>query len=372
MSDWKVFANKAQLIPHPNAEKLVIVKVGAYSIVAGKDNGYKDGDIVVLAPEKSILPSEIHSNYVGASGESYLGGPNKDRVKSIRLRGELSMGVSLNRDWVLSKLGLNSIDEISLDVDLSEKLGIVKFEAPIPVALAGEVEPIAGISHVRHHDVEQFRLYANEFQEGEEVSASEKLHGSMLTAIRQANSFNADGSIEFGKWLISSKGISKRDLAIKESAGNTYWQAFHNTDLATIFSVSSPGDEIQLFSEVLPVQKGFSYGQTKPTLKIFRLIINGRELEWDEIKSYPDEPNENSMTHGLLAPYLVPELYAGPFNEQLLTDLAKGKETVSGKELHIKEGIVVRPKFNRRSKEGFPLFLKIINPKYIDDDEAIN
>lgn len=372
MADWKVFAEKAELIEHPDAEKLVIIKIGPYSIVAAKENGYQNGDIVVFAPEKSILPEEICGNYVGASGVSYLSGPNKDRVKSIRLRGELSMGVSLNKDWVLSKLGLNSDEEIPLGIDLSEKLGISKYEPPVPISLMGELQAIDGVSHFFKHDVEQFRLYASEFKEGEHVFCTEKIDGSQINAVRQADSVNKDGSIKRGEWLITSKGIGKKNFSIKESENNTYWQAFRNTDLDVIFSVASPGDEIQFFGEVIPVQKGFSYGQTKPTIKIFRLIINGKELNWDEIKSFPDMPDELSMTHGLLSPYLVPELYSGPFDEKKLIELSKGKETISGKELHIKEGIVVRPKFNRRTKEGFPLFLKIINPKYVESGEEIS
>jgi RNA ligase (TIGR02306 family) len=39
---------------------------------------------------------------------------------------------------------------------------------------------------------------------------------------------------------------------------------------------------------------------------------------------------------------LVPELYAGPYVEALLLELATGRETVSGTAAHIREGIVVR------------------------------
>lgn len=373
MSTWKVFASKVELLPHGNAEKLVLLKLGPYSLVAGKDSGYSEGDIVIFAPAKSILPEEIKGNYSNSdTGISYLSGPNKDRVKSIKLRGELSEGVTLNRDWVLSKLDLNSVEEIPLDIDLSEQLRIEKYEPPIPIHMAGQVEPIQRITFIRHHDVEQFRLYSNEFQEGEEVIATEKLHGSLITGLKQIDYIDIEGHHQFGKWLISSKGISKRDLSIRESIDNTYWQAFHNTDLDTFFSVGAPGDEIQFFGEMIPCQKNFSYGQTKPTFKIFRLIINGKELEWDEMKAWPDKPGQNSMTHGLLRPYLVPELYSGPFDESILRTLADGCEKISGKNLHIKEGIVIRPKLNRRSKEGFQLHLKILNKAYKESEEAFS
>jgi RNA ligase (TIGR02306 family) len=373
MSEFKVSAQKIQLLEHQNAERLYVAKIGTYSLVVGKDSGYKDDDIVIFAPKRSILPDEIKCNYTNAdTGLSYLSGPEQNRVKSIKLRGEPSEGVTLSIEWALSKLGLNSIEEIPLDTDLSEQLGITEYQIPIPIHMAGEVEPIRRITFVRHHDVEQFRLYSNEFQEGEEVIATEKLHGSLITGLKQADYIDIEGNHQFGKWLISSKGISKRDLSITESPENTYWQAFHNTDLDTFFSVGAPGDEIQFFGEMIPCQKNFSYGQTKPTFKIFRLIINGKELEWDEMKAWPDKPGQNSMTHGLLRPYLVPELYSGPFDESILRTLADGCEKISGKNLHIKEGIVIRPKLNRRSKEGFNLFLKILNKAYKESDEAFS
>jgi hypothetical protein len=45
---------------------------------------------------------------------------------------------------------------------------------------------------------------------------------------------------------------------------------------------------------------------------------------------------------------------------------------VSGKELHIREGVVLRPYIDRDAKDGTKLRLKIINPAYKETGEEIN
>jgi hypothetical protein len=55
-----------------------------------------------------------------------------------------------------------------------------------------------------------------------------------------------------------------------------------------------------------------------------------------------------------------------------IVDLCKGNELVSGKEVHIREGVVLRPYIDRNAKDGTKLRLKIINPAYKETGEEIN
>ena len=57
MSEWRVFVDKIEIFPHPNAEKMCLGKVGTFQVVIGKGL-YKTGDTVVFAPKRSILASE--------------------------------------------------------------------------------------------------------------------------------------------------------------------------------------------------------------------------------------------------------------------------------------------------------------------------
>ena len=55
-----------------------------------------------------------------------------------------------------------------------------------------------------------------------------------------------------------------------------------------------------------------------------------------------------------------------------IVDLCKGNELVSGREIHIREGVVLRPYIDRDARDGTKLRLKIINPKYKETGEEIN
>jgi len=61
----------------------------------------------------------------------------------------------------------------------------------------------------------------------------------------------------------------------------------------------------------------------------------------------------------------VPVLYRGPFSVPLMEEYTVGKETVSGKNLHLREGIVIRPLVERDHPKLGRVQLKSISPKYL-------
>jgi RNA ligase (TIGR02306 family) len=63
---------------------------------------------------------------------------------------------------------------------------------------------------------------------------------------------------------------------------------------------------------------------------------------------------------------LVPQLYAGPYDEALLLDLATGRETVSGTAAHLREGIVVRSAVEHRNDAvGSRTIGKMVSADYL-------
>jgi RNA ligase (TIGR02306 family) len=61
----------------------------------------------------------------------------------------------------------------------------------------------------------------------------------------------------------------------------------------------------------------------------------------------------------------VPVLYRGPFSRKVLDEYTNGKETVSGKGMHIREGIVIRPVIERKDDSLGRVQLKSISEKYL-------
>ena len=334
MSQRQVVKAHVRLFPHPNAERLELVKVGPFQLVVQKGQ-YQEGETLIVAPEKAVLPLELARNYVNSeTGVSYLHGPEKNRVGTVRLRGELSQGVTLPE---------KGYEHLPFGEDLSEALGITFYEPPIPAHLAGDVESLTEKSTALYtlHDVEQFGIYQDEFKPGEEVLFTEKLHGSQGIYYRNPA----------GEWLASSKGLSSRGLALKRSAGNAYWQAAQNLNLLERMDALFPQGEVQVFGEVIPIQKGFSYGQSQLTVRLFKVVLEGKVLSHDMLPLW-------------ILEHFVPILYRGPYNLERILEHREGMETVSGKGLHIREGGVLTPIMPRLNADNHDLALKLISRAY--------
>jgi len=334
MSHRQVIKAHAKLFAHPNAERLELCKVGPFQLVVQKGQ-HQDGEAIVVAPKDAVLPAHYAQRYVNAdTGLSYLRGDEHNRVTAVRLRGEESQGVILQVD---------GLEALPFGEDLAERLGITFYEPPVPLHLAGEVESLAEMStaNYRHHDVEQFGIYQDEFIPNEAVIVTEKVHGTQGIFYRNSS----------GRWIVSSKGLSQKRLALVENDANFYWQAARNAALFENADTLWPDNEIQLFGEVVPAQKGFTYGLTRPTLLIFKVVVGGQVVPRS---AWPTWVQQHS----------VPVLYNGPYDPQTVRALKDGMETVSGKARHTREGVVLTPAQPRRNREGHDLSVKLISAAY--------
>jgi len=362
MSNWKVSREKIELFTHTNADSLMIGKVGTYQVVVQKGL-YKDGDVVVFAPEKSILSGKIKESF-----QTYLAGPDNDRVKSIRLRGELSCGIIIPDNLI------DNIDSYEIGEDISSVCDIKYYTPVIPAQLAGKVSAF-DMPYIGKHDCEHATVYVNDLVQGERVVISEKLHGSQFILAH---------NLEDSNTIVSSKGMLKQGLSLEESDENTYWVAAKNDDVVGRIQRNFTEGVVQVFGEVIPVQGGYNYGQNKPTVRLFDVRVNNVSIPYDQV---PAEFTE----------IWVPIVYDGPIKldevevviyedaskgiRKTRTDLllsaevvalCKGRETVSGREQHIREGVVIAPYIDRKAKDGTRLRLKLINPAYKETGEEIN
>jgi len=358
MAKWQVIAAPIELYPHPDpkAERLLLGKLGQFQVVVNKDSGYKDGDVLVFAPERSVLPDEIKGEYVNTdTGVSYLGGPDLNRVKSVRLRGELSEGAILDSAWVARKLCearyVAQGGAFPCGVDLAPMLGITKYIPEIPESMRGAMTPI-DVQDFKDHDVEQFGLYEKDFTPGEPVLGFIKYHGTQVTLAKQDD----------GSFAVSSKGYSGDDMGFVYNPDNFYWKALANTG---ILESTIPGEQIQVWGEAIPCHSGYSYGLTrdKPTVVFFRLRIDGREIPFAEI--------ESDLQYKVLADNWARLVYEGPFDPVTIREASKAlkMECYSGKKLHVNEGIVISPAVPRRSRDTNNLMVKAVNPKFRPTEE---
>ena len=357
MSSFKVSREKIKLFDHPNADLLQIGKVGVCQVVVQKGL-YKDDDVVVFAPEKSILTGTIRDEY-----DKYLAGDAKNRVKAVRLRGQLSCGIIIPQEL---------LPELTSEIgeDISALLGITKYRPVIPKELDGDAEAVV-IDHYHKHDCEQYLVYEDNFVADERVVVTEKVHGVQSSIV-------SNGSRVKGNIQIMSKGLADDDIMFSitpENMGNMHLRAVFSEDLEphmlalleANFGVSSEDhllNTVQVIGEIVPSQKSYNYGQEKPTIRIFKMLLTKGDdvpvvLQYDQVPDF-------------FRKLWVPVLYDGPFSRAAVVPLCEGKEQVSGKELHIREGAVVCPYVARRASDGTHLVVKIINPKYKETGDELS
>ncbi|MFE7722593.1 RNA ligase (ATP) [Nocardia rhizosphaerihabitans] len=354
MSTLQVTAERLVVLPHPNADRLELAQVGLYRAVVAKGQ-FATGDHALYIPEQAVLPEELIAE-LGLTGK--LAGSQRNRVKAVRLRGEVSQGI------VCTPVALSGVDLAAAAVeraDFAERLGIVKWVPPIPVSMAGQVEPAPDL--VRWIDVENIKRFPYIFNAGEPVVATEKIHGTacLLTHIR------ADDRI-----LVSSKGVGGKSLSLTPSEGNLYWRAIraHGLDEAARKIASAlDADRVGLFGEV--------YGAGVQDLHYGASAAHDESLGFGLFDIAVDRAGEpvRWLAHheigtllgalGITVPR-VPVLYEGPYDADLLLTLAEGTETVSGAGANIREGLVVRPATERQSPVlGGRAIGKIVSDAYL-------
>jgi RNA ligase (TIGR02306 family) len=342
MSTLRVTAEVLTIHVHPNADALELAQVGLYRAVVAK-GAYRTGERAVYIPEQSVLPAEL-----GLTGR--LAGSKSDRVRAVRLRGELSQGI-VCRPKALADVDLVKAAEEG--TDFAEMLGIVKWVPPIPPTMDGEVESAPDL--LPWVDIENIQRYPDIFTPGEPVVLTEKLHGSACLLSYVAGE---------GRVHVSSKGFGAKSLALREDPRNLYWRAVHGhgvAEAAARLAERLGARRVGIFGEVYGAGvQDLSYGADGRRETIGYAVfdvsaeIDG-EVRWLDAAALLD---------GELP--LVPRLYEGPYEIERVLEVASGRESVSGRELHLREGVVIRPATERYSPvTGGRAIAKAVSPAYL-------
>ena len=332
MSSFEVKVRRVEVVPHPNADNLEIGLVDGYQSIIAKGS-MKTGDLAVYIPEQAIVPDVLLKD-IGLVGK--LAGPEKNRVKAIKLRGVVSQGLLYRSEWF-------DIDLYEEGCEVGELLGIKKWKPEIPTHLAGEQEACPGI--FTYTDIESVQKFTDMFQDGDQVRMTEKLHGSCMIV----------GIIE-GKRVVSSKGLAGRGIVIKESDENAYWRAAKAYGLHEKLEdwYNDYPSDIILFGELLGVQD-LKYG-LEPGEVGFRAFD-----VWQRDAGYAS-PFEFGMFCNLYDIPTVPTLYQGPYSLELAQQYASGQSTLAS---HIREGVVIRPTMEQTDHHGRRKVGKLVSPEYL-------
>ncbi|MET7917916.1 RNA ligase (ATP) [Streptomyces avermitilis] len=346
MSTLRVTAEVLTIHTHPNADALELAQVGLYRAVVAK-GAYRTGETAVYIPEQSVLPAGLIEE-LGLTGR--LAGSGSDRVRAVRLRGELSQGI-VCRPKALADVDLARA--VADGTDFAELLGITKWVPPIPPTMSGEIESVPDLLH--WVDIENIQRYPDIFTPGEPVVVTEKLHGTACLVTYLADEDRVH---------VSSKGFGAKSLALKEDPRNLYWRAVHGHGVAQAAARLAErlgARRVGIFGEVYGAGvQDLTYGADgrRDTLGYAVFDVSAEidgEVRWLDAAD---------RLEGELP--LVPVLYEGPYDIDRVLEIASGRETVSGRGLHLREGVVIRSATERRSPvTGGRAIAKAVSPAYL-------
>ncbi|MFG2773399.1 RNA ligase (ATP) [Streptomyces sp. NPDC048350] len=347
MSTLRVTAETLAVHAHPNADALELAQVGLYRAVVAK-GAYRSGDVAVYIPEQAVLPTALVDE-LGLTGR--LAGKASDRVKAVRLRGELSQGI-VCRPKALADVDLAAA--AAEGTDFADLLGITKWVPPIPPTMNGDVEVAPDL--LPWVDIENLQRYPDIFEPGEPVVLTEKLHGTACLTTYSA---------EDGRVQVSSKGFGAKGLALQEDPRNLYWRAVHGHGVPAVaarLAARLGARRVGLFAEVYGAGvQDLGYGANARGEQVGYAVFDvSAEIDGQVRWLDPAEVLEPGELP------LVPRLYAGPYDLDVVVGLASGRETVSGRELHLREGVVIRPATERYSPVvGGRAIAKAVSPAYL-------
>jgi RNA ligase (TIGR02306 family) len=195
------------ILPIEGADAIEVAKIGGWKVVTQKGI-YKEGDVAIFCEIDSWIPHELAPFLSKGKEPREFNGVKGERLRTIRLRGQLSQGLLLS----LSSLE-NILSETWEDgTDVTEFLGIQKWEMPVNAQLQGEAKGNFP-SQIPKTDSERVQnlsasLITGLYKNKERFEVTEKLEGSSMTC------YLLDGVF----------GVCSRNIDLKETEGNTFWK----------------------------------------------------------------------------------------------------------------------------------------------------
>jgi len=182
--------------PHPNADRLDLVKVLGYQCVTERGL-HKAGDVIIYIQPDSVLPEDAEW------AESYRKYSPK-RIKAVKLRGEWSEGIIVKLSQIPALAALSRAED-RVGEDVAERIGATHYEPPLPQDLSAKGLLPFGIPKT---DEERWENMTDRLPIGEIVDVTLKVDGQSWTAYYDVET--------------DTFGVCGRTLEFKPDASNKY------------------------------------------------------------------------------------------------------------------------------------------------------
>lgn len=352
MSTFAVTVERiAEVWKHDNADRLELARVQSmsYQFVIAKGS-FQPGDAVIYFPIDSILPQSIIEQ-LGLDGK--LAGPSHDRVKTVRLRGQISQGVVAEPLLLLPDWGDGSTYADGQDV--TERLSVIKYEPPLVPSQAGSLMALP--PNVAVYDIEGAERFGGIIERllDEPIIVTEKLEGSHFAA-----SIYADEAVI----------ISQRRFRIEpvEGVEHDWHKAARTSGLRDKLPAlkaelarrrGTAPEVVTVRGEMIGVGiQGNYYKLPDQRVYVFEIEANGEPVAADEFLSLTEQfaiETVPVLAHGVT----LREWLGG----QRIAAASDGKSVIAPS--LAREGIVIRPLVEGRDLDFGRLIIKQRSPQYL-------
>jgi RNA ligase (TIGR02306 family) len=342
MSSFGIYLKTIEKIyPHNNADKLELAKLvgNDYQFVIPKGR-YKVGDNVLYFPIDSVLPPKVQETL----------GLQSKRIKTVKLRGEISQGVVASLPELVDLLDWTVDDDLEhgiFDVDFAPSLGVTKYEPPQQVVKFAHLVTLPEFSYV--YDLENAENFPDEVDRlkllGTPIIVTEKLEGSHFSCsyypkdnnfivCQRRHEIRPDESSEgTHTWIRLAQ-----ELELQKKCELIYEWFLLNTGANMVNDIQCVTLRGEVVGHNIACGADNIYKLNNQQLYFFELEING-------------EPIDASLTFGLFGLVKLPHVpilgnyqNLGQFLEQ--HDYSLNKASYGYSQLNpfsLREGIVIKP-----------------------------
>jgi len=349
-----------EIRPHPDADALELAKIRGWQVVV-KIGEFQPKDLCVYCEIDSLMPERSEFEFLA---------PRKYRIKTTKLRGQVSQGIAFplsilpgNIDVIngIKRLTYNRESvNLSPGADVTDLLGVTKYEEPIPACLGGTAKGRFP-SHSIKTDEERIQNLTDDFPMYKNYiwTATEKLDGSSATFSIYEDEFE----------------VASRNLRLKENENNSFWKFARENDVEgkmreymKITGMKALTLQGELVGEGIQKNKYRLKGQTVYFFRVFNPIkyefisVDLAKQAIEEIMGLKFVPIIES---NIELPETVEELVTYSDGRSALYDTAR--EGVVFVAVEPKEGVTVGFERDARPLDDFQnrLSFKVISNKFI-------
>jgi RNA ligase (TIGR02306 family) len=316
------------LDPIENADAIVRATVLGWQLVVKKEE-FQVGDLCVYCEIDCLVPNQPEFEFLKKNGM---------RIRTIRLRGQISQGLCLP----LSILPENA--PITEGSDVTDILGITKYEPPMPASLAGLAKGFfpSFIPKTDETRVQVLQDILDKYM-GTTCFVTEKMDGSSVTYYFRNGEF----------------GVCSRSLELVESEENSLWKFARENDLENKLKAWGKNLALQgeIIGEGIQSNKYKLRGQTVMFFNVFDIDA----FKYVDFQEFTSTIKQLGLT---TVPILETDFILTN-DIPSLVDKGIGKSVLKN-DVH-REGIVFRPLTEQRDRDGrvSRISFKAINPDFL-------